>query len=275
MKYFSERNNLITDKEIQVNTVDISLFNRLFNILYKREYATDGFDLFHNSIGMVEILLDSFGHRYDFPTRSKIANKNLDDLHALVFNSEWYVIYDLMEKYVQYTSSTNEKNDLMEEINLVLEEEKAGYRMLKGTITPIINIEELKSLEKSLSSEFDTINKHFEKALKYYSQRANPDYENSIKESISAVEAMCCIINGKDSTLNDAIKKLTDNGIHIHKAMEKGFISLYSYTCDEKGIRHAGIDFVNASSEDAKYMLISCSSFVNYLIEKFNKIQDI
>ena len=43
---------------------------------------------------------------------------------------------------------------------------------------------------------------------------------------------------------------------------------------DEKGIRHAGIDFVNAPAEDAKYMLVSCSAFVNYLIEKWSKIKD-
>ena len=38
----------------------------------------------------------------------------------------------------------------------------------------------------------------------------NSDYENSIKESISVVEAMCCIITGLDGgniTLGKAIKK--------------------------------------------------------------------
>lgn len=35
--------------------------------------------------------------------------------------------------------------------------------------------------------------------------------------------------------------------------------------------RHGGIDFTNAPAEDAKYMLVSCSAFVNYLIEKFSK----
>lgn len=115
-------------------------------------------------------------------------------------------------------------------------------------------------------------NTHFEKALKLYSDRQSPDYENSIKESISAVEAMCCIINGKDSTLSDAIKKIKNKGVHLHPALEKAFIALYAYTCDEKGIRHAGIDFVDASAEDAKYMLVACSGFVNYLIEKWTKI---
>ena len=31
-------------------------------------------------------------------------------------------------------------------------------------------------------------------------------------------------------------------------------------------------DYVPAAAEDAKYMLVSCSAFVNYLVEKWGKI---
>jgi len=55
--------------------------------------------------------------------------------------------------------------------------------------------------------------------------------------------------------------------------MESAFSSLYGYTSDENGIRHGGIDFKSVPSEDAKYMLISCSAFVNYLIEKWSKVK--
>jgi len=86
---------------------------------------------------------------------------------------------------------------------------------------------------------------------------------------------MCCIIteiSGGQATLGKAIKKLKDSGVHIHSAMESAFSSLYGYTSDENGIRHGGIDFTNAPAEDAKFMLVSCSAFVNYLIEKQSKI---
>ena len=45
-------------------------------------------------------------------------------------------------------------------------------------------------------------------------------------------------------------------------------------TSDSDGIRHGGIDFTNAPAEDAKYMLVSCSAFINYLIEKQSKIKN-
>lgn len=58
-----------------------------------------------------------------------------------------------------------------------------------------------------------------------------------------------------------------------NELLEQEFSSLYGYTSDEDGIRHGGIDFKNAPAEDAKYMLVSCSAFVNYLIEKYEKVQ--
>ena len=70
-----------------------------------------------------------------------------------------------------------------------------------------------------------------------------------------------------------ALKNFKENGVHIHSAMESAFSSLYGYTSDENGIRHGGMDFKEAPSEDAKYMLVSCSAFVNYLIKKWSKVQ--
>lgn len=81
-------------------------------------------------------------------------------------------------------------------------------------------------------------------------------------------------MSGAQAALGAAIKKLKDNGVHIHNAMEKAFGALYGYTSDSNGIRHGGITFASVPSEDAKYMLVSCSAFVNYLMEKWRKIQN-
>ena len=71
--------------------------------------------------------------------------------------------------------------------------------------------------------------------------------------------------------IGNTLKKLETNGVVIHSAMKAGFEKMYGYTSDADGIRHGGIDFTNAPAEDAKYMLVSCSAFVNYLIEKYSK----
>lgn len=273
MDVFSKRNNLSLDKEIQLNKIDNALFNRIWNIFYNNEYQVDDWILGYDT-EKPEKILDSFGCTYKYPKNFIARNENINKLYNYLLKAEWYVTYDFIEQYVKLFETAAQRKNIEKELNIVLEEEKSGYRMVKGLITPITNPGELESIKESMTSPYKSVNTHFEKALSLYSKRKNPDYENSIKESISAVEAMCCIItgmSGKGATLGEALKKLEEYGIHIHKAMQSGFSALYGYTSDENGIRHGGIDFTGATAEDAKYMLVSCSAFVNYLIEKWEK----
>jgi len=60
-----------------------------------------------------------------------------------------------------------------------------------------------------------------------------------------------------------------EKGILIHPSLSEAFKKLYGYTCDEGGIRHAMInDNEQVKQEDARFMLIACSAFVNYLTDK-------
>ena len=78
---------------------------------------------------------------------------------------------------------------------------------------------------------------------------------------------MCQIINGSKETLGKALNNLK---VEIHPALKSAYSSIYGYTSDENGTRHAnGIGEKNATFEEAKYMLVSCSAFVNYLKENF------
>jgi hypothetical protein len=108
--------------------------------------------------------------------------------------------------------------------------------------------------------------------ISLFADRQNPDYRNSIKESISAAEAMCKIITGeKKATLGQALKKLEDKSIELHGSLKSSFSSLYGYTNDAKGIRHGLMEEPNLDF-DAKFMLVSCSGFVNYLAAKTSKV---
>lgn len=278
MAHFSERNQLAPTKPIQVADVDLPLFNRIWNIFYNREYATSKSPFsFRSQLGKAEQVLDALGYGYTYPDNYFDRNKNIEKLKNRLIDSDWYVIYDFVEIYVSLFPTKSERQHIEEELNVVLTEEKAGYRIVDGMVVPITNKYELGALKKAMKTKYESVNQHIAKAVSLYSKRKNPDYENSIKESISAVEAMCCIITGMtgaQATLGKAIKKLKECGVHIHPALEGAFSSLYGYTSDENGIRHGGIDFKNAPAEDAKYMLVSCSAFVNYLMEKWSKVNN-
>ena len=174
----------------------------------------------------------------------------------------WYIC-DWIKKNYRYHN-----NSMFKKINALFEQEYVGYRFVNGVITPITDEVEIQEVEKASHNPFEGSRSHICKAIGFLSDRENPDYKNSIKESISAVESICQIITGSNkATLGEALKLLTTKGITIHKAMEKAFSSLYGYSSDEGGIRHAeGLFESSVNFEEAKYMLVSCCAFVNYLI---------
>jgi hypothetical protein len=50
--------------------------------------------------------------------------------------------------------------------------------------------------------------------------------------------------------------------------MKNAFLNLYGYTSDANGIRHAMMDEPNLTADDAKFFLLVCTSFINYLKTK-------
>lgn len=187
-----------------------------------------------------------------------------------VFDLLWYICKWLTENFRScYENSTE---IVYEVFNNLFEQEFVGYRFINGVISPITDEIERKEIEDAFSIQYKGARSHLEKALGFLSDREKPDYKNSIKESISAVESICKIIVGKgNATLGDALKILeSKNG--LKGQLKSGFEKLYNYTNDKGGIRHAeGLFESNVSFEEAKFMLVSCCAFVNYLIAEYGK----
>lgn len=271
---FSRRNGY-NQSNLQLECASDTLKNRILSRFFKEEYEYDNPVFWdHYSTGIENMMIE-LGIPYEFPNTSKARERNFEKLKKSIIESkEWYLIFDFIEVY--FGISDEDKADMMQkEFNHILEDEVSAYRIVDKMVVPITNEMELDTIKSAKETEYDAVNNHISKALSLYADRKKPDYENSIKESISAVESICCIITGQTgagATLGKTIKKLRDKGIYIHSAMENAFSSLYGYASDEDGIRHGGIDFSNAPAEDAKFMLVTCSAFVNYLIEKWSKV---
>ena len=54
----------------------------------------------------------------------------------------------------------------------------------------------------------------------------------------------------------------------LHGTLKSAFKQLYGYTSDEDGIRHAILEDKKVGFDEAKYMIVACSAFVNFLISK-------
>jgi hypothetical protein len=190
-------------------------------------------------------------------------------VRAWFFKCKWYEVYDFLEALLGELSE-GLRRSLVDLLNNFLETELSAYRIVDGRVAEITSGEEIASIEEAIAetSGLAGVNAHLRDALAKLTDRAAPDYRNSIKESISAVETICRLITRDDkATLGQAIKRLRDAGVSLHPSLEQAWSKLYGYTSDEGGIRHSLMDESAVSFADAKYMLVSCSAFVNLLIE--------
>ena len=146
-----------------------------------------------------------------------------------------------------------------------------SYKIVNHEVVEITSEEEVVAIETAINSSKDNIKVHFSNALSLYSRKPIGDYRNSIKESISAVEAYCREKTG-ENTLGKALKKLESSGMVLPKMLKETFEKLYAYTNQpDNGIRHALMDDDDKyvpGQEEALFMLVSCCSFLNYLKKK-------
>ena len=285
---FSDRRGIKPlNTKMQLDELDKRTRIGIANLL--REWYDDGKFAQYRSEFCERLLKDIYFEFVDDQARNIIKYQNDDFIESYIYLPISANSYDEVLTIVEYTTNYfiqwqklqyrkgfhyYDLIDYEAEINELFQREYVGYRFIDGEITPISDDIEVAEIEKSLDIEFQGCKSHIKKALSFLSDRENPDYKNSIKESISAVESICQIITqNSKATLGEALKKLEDHGVKIHEAMRKSFSSLYGYTSDEGGIRHCeGMFRSDVSFEEAKYMLVSCCAFVNYLIAEYGKI---
>jgi hypothetical protein len=277
LKRFSERHSFKPMRSaLQLDAMDDALRNSLWNAL-DVQFLSRARDDYSMSALEIEGELSTKLWLYYF----KVP---LDEMPLLwrgvkkfirnyFFKCTWFEVYDFIEfvacNYRYETTSEKFRTTC----NGFLESELSGYRFVGELIAPITSKEESEEIEETLELDgnFVPVTIHISKALELFADRKAPDYRNSIKESISAVEAISNLIADKDNaSLGEALKIITDK-LKLHPSLYKAFSSLYGYTSNAEGIRHALLGEPNLDSEDAKFMLIACSAFINYLKVKTSK----
>lgn len=190
-------------------------------------------------------------------------------------SNPWYKKLDLIETTIEYLIYKYEKRGksvsslFINKLNKEFERLNFGYRIIDGLITEITSEQEIKTIEKALEENKDNVRMHLNDALKALSIRPVGNYRNSIKESISAVEVLNRNITGSKS-LN--LNIMESKGLKIPSILREAFNKLYGYTNHaDTGIRHSLMDETAEyvpGADEALYMLITCSAFINYLNSK-------
>jgi len=260
MVNFSERIGLVAPRSIvQLDHMDTPLATGLWNVIYTDVFNQDGFgdwemtrlcsslwqELFMEPIDQMPggwaTLFQSIRHRY--------------------FKASWNRKYDILEHVALFKDS-----DLLQDrLNVQLERHLSGYRMIGRRFVPIADPIEVDEIEVALAGMAGTASTHLAAALKHLADRNAPDFRNSMKESISAVEAQIKEATGNPSaSFTDGLRLLDQLG-QLHPAMRAGLDKFYAYSSDAHGIRHAMKDQTAPDFADAKLFLTLCSAFVNHL----------
>jgi hypothetical protein len=195
-----------------------------------------------------------------------------------ILSADFHEAFDLVEALIKYLrmNSAHRMPQLSPTIEGVIndrfESNLVGFRLIGAEIVPVDTATEATAISDAVAAT-DTIEgarHHLHRAIELLADRQSPDYPNSIKESISAVESVCRAVTG-EQTLGAAVRKLGNAGVVIHPALASAWGKMYGWTSDADGIRHGGIDAARADQSLAKYMLVTCSAFVSHVIETGRK----
>ena len=269
---FSERMGIVERSTLlQRDSMNSELRNSLWNVLDQEVWNSNGF--LYRQHGRAHI--DDFSqavwfHYFKRPAdeRPDRTHRILEEIRGYFFNAPWNEVYDFLE-FVLIACSEDRFRNLRWLLNSILRRELSGYRIIEDKFVPITDQYEIEEISEAIAdSPYAGARTHLRQALEHMSNREAPDYRNSIKEAISAVESAAREITGNpQATLGDALREI-EKSVKIHGALRTGFSALYGYTSDADGIRHGMVDVANLTVADAKYFLVACAAFVNYLVAK-------
>ena len=163
---------------IQVEELDETTRNRLWNVFWNVRFQIgEDFSTFYGNL---------WHEHFGIPVDSMENKNDVEELRTVFMGGEWYELIDLLEYISEYDSEIGIENDF----NDVLEEEKSAYRIIEGEAVPVSDGIELEAIEEGMerTRKYEGVREHLEQALAHFSDEDDPDYRNSVKESISAVE---------------------------------------------------------------------------------------
>lgn len=276
---FSQRQGLTPVRKVaQKDSIDSDLRNGLWNaltLMYWERYCEPGTDLterndYVRGSNIGDLILALWGHFYKRPidTIDTYWGNCLPKLRARFFECPWHEVYDFIEFVANY-GPKDTKQRFIEICNINLERENSAYRFVGDQIAEITSDQEIESIEEAIrkATPYSGVRTHLNSALSYLANKTSPDYRNSIKEAISAVESLAKQLGKDESATLGVVLKQLERDKKLHPALKNAFSALYGYTSDADGIRHALLSEDKITKADARFMLVCCSAFVNYVID--------
>lgn len=243
-------------------------------------------------LGMKEL-----NERLCFIVRRRMDDSDWDSwtcwegLRCSLNTAEWWQFYDCVEligEQLRLAESNYESIDFASsfdvfkypayqaKVNRLFEKHLVAWRLNSSgsfeMALPKDLSERIDAAVGQLNDEFQPARVHYLKA-KQYILGTTKDTENSIKESISALESVCRVLYPKASTLGKALAQMKSEG-HYPPRLISVFEKFYEYCNDEPAVRHGARVASRAHALDAELALHLSAAFIRYTLEvKRNKVK--
>jgi hypothetical protein len=205
MSSFSERMGLTSSvRPLQLNRMDETLLNSLWNIYHGvvlKAIEPSRYSRVEQDNYTRVVWINIFKDVETYDDAPYHYDALIKKIKHYFYSTEWYKTYNLIEFALE--TQYFDVNVYTTLINRVLETEYSGYRFIDGLIAPISNSIETDAIDEAINVTNYTFdghaNIHLKNALKSISDKPNPNYRSSVKESISAVGTVVRKITGKNT----------------------------------------------------------------------------
>lgn len=278
---FGERIGAVAAPTLQVQTIDYNTKVQLFNVLHDNLLHSDSF--YNLTRGTTTFAIDNYKkvmrRIWCEALNENVLRFNQDQVKNRVntviceSGASYHQVYTFIESILRPINSEVYQIDvLLEKLNTTLVNYHVGWRLTSSRqFVAVTNAAELGEIEKVLENaqrmdSISTIAMHLRTAISLLSAEDEGNLRLSVKEAISMVGVIARKISGEND-LGKALYQLGKDNL-ITESLKNKFKQYYSFTNDKDGIRHELMEEPNLKIEEAKYFLIACSAFSNYLVEK-------
>ncbi len=263
---FGERMGFIASPKLLKNDeISDAIRNKLVNICEAILFSEDSKGLYKDEdTKKRELIILRYAHNIKNTVNNSRYISTSQQIAEFLLNEDLAYLGGLLEIIVA------EIPDLIGYFNRTFEDEKFYYRFVNGLLEPITNNEEIASIEDTCKNLLDGVKNHINKALQCFAQKPTPDYNNTAKEAYSALECIVKDIAEVNKNVNFSNALNTLGSKHGLDSQLKALIqNINRYANDNARHANNAHEVKELTHAEAKFILISCSSAVNYLTEKY------
>ena len=216
---------------------------------------------------------------------------------TLITNLSWDKVMDFCERLHSYLAKdvgyygehdnfivTKPRSEVQEfissELQQLFSEERLVFDFCDGSVQRRGRKHTVERISKAQAvlgdSRLVSARQHYNKALKFF-RTTDPDFENTVKEAVCAVEAAgkALFPKAKAATLGDLSKWLiNDEDIRLPKGISLTIQGLYIFRSSGEGVGHGGAKGGTVSAELAEYVLSMAASQIILLVDVANSHEE-